>query len=564
MQDSKLKKIRICSVITFIIAVINVIVEVTYKFFSSKVKEAINVDVFLLYCLVSMALLFLSTIVFGKRFFTGIASVLKLKKNYDAPISFALFASAIQIFCSLLTYINGDQRPIKIYSSLVVISVFLDFYSQYLCEKRHVDNLRFFSVPAIKRSIRLMFIGRLPLEISKEYGAKLCYTQRTNSFNNIGKIANVPGPGDSIAYNTSNGACIFALVIGFLHFLIYRKFFDAISVIAVSICMSIPVSLRLASNLSIKKVSKDCSRFDGFIGGFSTIKRLGNVRGIIVKSTDLYPRRKITLQGIKTFNGSKLDDALVYSAALVNFADSPLSVILSKIVRGKRVNSLHVHSANYEDETGLVGWVNGRRVIIGNREILVKYGFTPPSHEFEKKHTGENRILTYFAIDYELVAMFVLSYSPNLDFASELKKLGKLGVKLFVRTIDCNITSEMIAKDFGVYYDSVEIISNTNNVHLSKEIDTELSSDEAYAATYGTTKSFFRIIISCIMARLSILLGIIISTVSIVLGVSLSIFLMFYTTIDHLGSFELLLYIILWTCCAALVPEIILYLRKGK
>lgn len=562
-SNDKLKKHRFYTIIAFILTCINVIAEVVYKFFSVQIKTLFNVDVFLIYSLVSLVLLLISILMRAKKFVSGLRSVFKFKKNYESPLSFASLAALVQSVLNLILYIFFKSEPAKLYSCLVVTLVFFDFYGNYIYEKHFVDNLKFFSVPAIRRSVRVLsHVENARPALGEEYGFEFCYSQRTNSFKHLSKIAKGRNPGDSINYNISVIGWLLSLIIGICNFIMCKNVFSAVSVLTASACMCVPVATKLVADLSLKKISMNCHKVDAAIGGFETIKKFGNVNGVIVNSTDLYPRRKIILQGIKTVNGSLLDQTLVCAAAVINSVDSPLRVIMSRIVKGKRVNLLSPKDVVYEEGRGLVGWVNGKRILIGNRDLLLNHGFSPPSRDFEKKHLSENKKVVYFAIGYDLVTMFVLSYVPNLEFQNDFRTLSKLGVKVFVRSLDCNVTPEMIARDFNVYYDSVKLISNSDNIALSKKIDSELDSDDAYAITLGKTKSLFKIITSCIKAKSSILLATIISTISTVMGLCLVAFLMLYTTIDHIGSFELLVYIILWTCCSILVPEIIL--RGGK
>lgn len=57
-----------------------------------------------------------------------------------------------------------------------------------------------------------------------------------------------------------------------------------------------------------------------------------------------------------------------------------------------------VESVLYEDELGLVGWVNGERILVGNRELMTKYSVETPSIEYEDKYIQSGKQVTYVAV----------------------------------------------------------------------------------------------------------------------------------------------------------------------
>ena len=54
----------------------------------------------------------------------------------------------------------------------------------------------------------------------------------------------------------------------------------------------------------------------------------------------------------------------------------------------------------YEDEMGVVGYIDSQRVLLGNREILKKYNVDPPSRDYEDKYHKDNEGITYICVGY--------------------------------------------------------------------------------------------------------------------------------------------------------------------
>lgn len=72
-----------------------------------------------------------------------------------------------------------------------------------------------------------------------------------------------------------------------------------------------------------------------------------------------------------------------------------------------------VENISYEDEHGITGRVNGRRIYIGNRALLVNHQIEAPAREEETQYSSGNKQVVYLAVDNALAAMLVLTYTAD-------------------------------------------------------------------------------------------------------------------------------------------------------
>ena len=124
-----------------------------------------------------------------------------------------------------------------------------------------------------------------------------------------------------------------------------------------------------------------------------------------------------------------------------------------------------------------------KRVLVGNRGLLKEHKIAPPSHDYEEKYKMPNCELTYFAVGRELVAMFILEYLPSKTLSGVLNSCIKNKINFFVRTVDCNITTQKISDDFGIKKKHFTMLSSKEKQaaeELSKKIADKTSS---FAAT---------------------------------------------------------------------------------
>lgn len=74
---------------------------------------------------------------------------------------------------------------------------------------------------------------------------------------------------------------------------------------------------------------------------------------------------------------------------------------------------------------GTSAWIYKRKVLVGNRDLLIRHGVNVPKESYEKRYTVKNRKALYLAVGGKVCAMFVVSYSADADLKRELKSLKK-------------------------------------------------------------------------------------------------------------------------------------------
>ena len=115
-------------------------------------------------------------------------------------------------------------------------------------------------------------------------------------------------------------------------------------------------------------------------------------------------------------------------------AQSTLKEVFLKVVAGQTALLKPVENIVYEDGMGLTGWVDGRRVLIGNRELMENHGIDVPSRDYEQRYIGSGHDVLYLANSGEVTALFVLTYSADPVVADQLARLRDRGIALVVNS----------------------------------------------------------------------------------------------------------------------------------
>ena len=233
----------------------------------------------------------------------------------------------------------------------------------------------------------------------------------------------------------------------------------AFSLFCGMLVIAIPVPLLFTLYTSLSSVSRKAREQGTAIAGYRAVESFGNVHAVALDAMELFPENSVQLHGIKTFSGTRIDEAILDAASVSIRAGGPLSHVFRRMILGK-VDMLHeVDTLVYEQDMGLSGWISGRRVLIGNRRLLDNHGIDIPSRDYEERYAKNGRQLVYLSIAGELSAMFVVSYVADPQVRRVLKSLTDRHITLLIRTCDQNVTEDLVTSVFSLNGFYVELLN---------------------------------------------------------------------------------------------------------
>ncbi|MCL2488739.1 MAG: hypothetical protein FWE80_08655 [Oscillospiraceae bacterium] len=236
---------------------------------------------------------------------------------------------------------------------------------------------------------------------------------------------------------------------------------DIAGLLSLFICfllLAVPAFTVMTTALPVSRNAKSALRCGAMMIGQTASEQYKDANGVVIDIAELFPSESVILHGIKTFSGTRIDQAILDAAAVVLQAGGPLTGIFKRVIENKTDILQEVDTLIYEQEMGLSGWVGGRRVLVGNRKLLENHNVDAPSGDFEARYRKGNRKLLYLSVGGELSAMFVISYTADARIRTALQRLNRADITLLVRTVDPNVTQAMLCDIFELddYY--VEVL----------------------------------------------------------------------------------------------------------
>lgn len=454
----------------------------------------------------------------------GLSGLFTLRANNDTAPALAATVCLVNVIAHLF----NAAAPLPYWTPLAGLLLLFSaaaHYKQEVCIRR---NFAFVSYPGDKYAAALIEDESALQEIGRravsDGEAKVAYFRRTGFLTDYLANAYEADGGDDWSRWLTPSAFGLSLLLSLLS-LLSQNVTGALgwlSVFTGMICLSMPVTLLAVQT----PLSGSCRRMvarGGFINGWKAVRCFGQPDALAVDIADLYPDESMLLHGIKTFSGAHIDEAILTAASLAVRAGGPLAMIFRRIIENKEELLLEVDSLVYEQGMGLSGWVDGRRVFVGNGRLLENHGVDIPSADYEARYAKDGRRLVYLAIAGQLSAMFVVSYLPDPEIQSALEDLCRSRVTLLVRSCDPNITTSDLCASFGLdeyYVDVLPAAAGRQYVQLTEKVTDSLP---AVMASNGHILGMARALSICRGLQAKAVIALIVQTIFVLLGLILGL-----------------------------------------
>lgn len=228
--------------------------------------------------------------------------------------------------------------------------------------------------------------------------------------------------------------------------------------------------------------AKRLRRKGAMISGKAALNKLEMANACVMKSSDFFPRGTVTLHNLQVLSDNNVDRTLLEAASVASALKSPVADILCDIACGTLDTSTlpKCDSVRYENKMGISGWVGNNRIFIGNYDLLKAHGINPPDFETVKKIMRNGYFPVFIASNQKACAILTVKYSVNPLVSKELSRICNMGITLLVNNCDPNLSEEMLCDYFGLFPDSVHIMSDAG-IHMYKNKINYLESSNAPA-----------------------------------------------------------------------------------
>lgn len=556
--NHNIRKLFMRSLLSGIIAAVVVVLTIVTRIFPNAICSAVPFAP-AAYAILLFILMAASLVLNRVAMLSGLSPLVHIKGNSDTAVAVAGAAGMVQIIVSFFCLGDLNGFHVNYYTVIPMLAFFANNVGKLYMVLRVKDNFKFVSSKGQKYASKIYNNESVAMQMMSGTAADrpiIAYQHKTEFPSNFLKISYAPDPSEDLASKLAPITTMASIIIAVMYGVVKLSFADALNAFALITAVSVPVATLLSVNAPVRKLCKTLLSYGSMLSGYPSVKQFCDSTAIMIDANELFPAESISLEGIKTFEDYGIDESLLCGIAILKEAQNPIANAFDSVVAETEETLPEVESVLYEDEIGLVGWIKSERILVGSRTLMEKYSVEVPNMEYEEKYTSQGRQVTYLSRAGRLVAMFVTRYTPDAQLKAEMQRAETNGISFLIRTTDYNVTNDLVAKLYDLFYRSIKVLPTGLGNVLREAEDTVEETSRSYLITNGKAASLARAVTGCVKIKHNISLSIIIQLIAVIFGLLVASTLSLYAGVQVMGSLEVLIYALFWGTAAVFAPAV--------
>ncbi len=398
-----------------------------------------------MYILIDLQLVFFCAMTILPSVIKGLKGMFTFKMNADSMLVFGLiFDAAYTVIC----VIRGPEIDrLGLYGSALCFGCVCSAFSSVL---RSAKDERIFGI--ISKD-RLKYVAeKLPSSVreSEEFGH---YMSDDSEMYTVKRTGFVDGFAERTVRRSRNddlfhvimplilfgGVAVFAALL-----IIGRPLSEAFRAFYALVAVSIPSTAFFMLVLPLYIANRRGGKYSAAFVGNAVAEEYENARVLSFADTEVFPANLVKLNSINTYSDYRIDKIIPELAKIFSFLGGPLASVTARMVDGpfEKYESARVIE-NAAD--GICVAVDGKHIFLGKRTFLQRYRFSAPAEPGDEAFERNSGSVMYVVIDEQLAAKVYIRYRINPRFETLLRDLYRAGLCLGIKTMDPNITNDLIA-----------------------------------------------------------------------------------------------------------------------
>ena len=230
-----------------------------------------------------------------------------------------------------------------------------------------------------------------------------------------------------------------------------------------------PCALGLATPMSIMVGTGRGASAGVLVKNADALELMEKIDTLVVDKTGTLTAGKPKLLAVQIVGGFEVRDVLRLAASLERGSEHPLA---AAIVEGAQDQAIDLaESGDFESRTGkgVVGTVDGRKVALGNAELMVEVGIDPAPLEPDadrRRSTGEG--VMFVAVDGKSAGMLVVADPVKDSAAAAIAELHRDGIRIVMLTGDNRRTAEAVANALGIDEVMAEVLPGQKQAKIEE------------------------------------------------------------------------------------------------
>jgi Cu+-exporting ATPase len=226
--------------------------------------------------------------------------------------------------------------------------------------------------------------------------------------------------------------------------------FSLITFVAVLV-IACPCALGLATPTAIMVGTGKGAEAGILIKGGEPLETVLGVDAVVLDKTGTITTGEPEVTGLVAVEDVKEEDLLTIAASIESGSEHHLAEALVKYARSKKTRLGEVTDFVALPGKGVLGKVDGKKVMVGNRKLLDRSGVDSADLEDKKaKLEDAGNSVVYVALEGRAIGLVAVADTPKATSKAAVKRLKDMGLKVIMITGDNRKTADAIGKRVGI------------------------------------------------------------------------------------------------------------------
>ncbi|TPG51737.1 heavy metal translocating P-type ATPase [Sphingomonas glacialis] len=211
-----------------------------------------------------------------------------------------------------------------------------------------------------------------------------------------------------------------------------------------------PCALGLATPMSIMVGTGRGAQAGVLVKNAEALQGLEKVDTLVIDKTGTLTEGKPKLIAVQTIGSVVENDMLAVAAAVEGQSEHPLAHAIVVAAKDRELQLGTVTDFASQTGLGVSAKVNGRSVVIGNAEQMIRIGADPKALDADAdRHRGEGAGVILVAIDGALAGLLAVADPVRANAGEAIAALRQQGLRVIMLTGDNQTTADAVGRAVG-------------------------------------------------------------------------------------------------------------------
>lgn len=394
------------------------------------------------FVIISLAISVLATVINFNSIIKGAASVIKFSCTQETMLLLAFLSNLALDLSYIINDVTFGGRYIS-FDFIYMLLLLFNIFAKKIMAKNILKNFHIASSGGQKTVVNRPEMEEIANDIILETGngGDILYATKSKFVSDF--IRNSFKDFELCSKKSRLSLILSIAVIGFSVFIYItsKSGAHALAYLAGAFTVITPVLHTFSFAVPIFVNSRKARKFGGAIVGSETAYLLKDSQTMIVDDSDVF---NVTLNGIRLYGDSSVDEAIEYLCSLYGTVGGPLKPLFMDMLGDNVVSLPRADEIYYHENKGYSCLIHSKVFVVGSKSLIDHFGIEVDDSEFEIIYRQKQKNVLFVAYDGKLMGVFLLSYAFAHGVSKAFSIFENDQINVAIAERDANVSMSLI------------------------------------------------------------------------------------------------------------------------